>query len=81
MTARLEKAIRQLPPEKVEELADYAEFLADRLARAQADKPSFLQLSWRGAAAELAAEYPTSVDAAHAATGMIAENVERKLER
>lgn len=81
MTARLENAIRQLPPEKLEELTKYAEFLADRLARAQADKPSFLQLGWRGAAAELAAEYPTGVHAAHAASSMIAENVERKLER
>ncbi len=57
MTARRENAIRQLPPEKLEALTEYAEFLAARLARARADEPSFLQLDWRGAAANLAAEF------------------------
>lgn len=62
MTARLEKAIRLLPPEKLEALTKYAEALADR-AHARVT-PHF---RWAGALAEVKAMY-TSVELQHKAS-------------
>ena len=77
MTARLEKAIRQLPPETLEELANYAEMLVRR-TRAAASDESF-RLTWVGKGADLYPEHETGVDAAHAAGKMIRDSLERSL--
>ena len=75
MTARLEKAIQQLPPNRLEELASYAEMLV-RYEHAAASQRSY-QLGWIGKGAHLYPEHATGVDAAHAAGKMIAESLER----
>ena len=64
MTARLEKAIKQLPPEKLEELANYAELLVERTRAGAAARPMF---RWAGALADLKDQY-TSVELQHKAS-------------
>ena len=51
MTARLSKAIKQLPPDAVERVADYAESL---LVEKPKSDPSKMTLSWRGALKDVA---------------------------
>ncbi len=46
MTVRLNAAIKDLPPDAVEEVADFAEFLA---ARTTPRPTAGMTLSWRGA--------------------------------
>jgi hypothetical protein len=78
MSTRLQDAITQLPPDKVEELADYAEFLLSRLSAQRTTTPQFLKLDWAGKAADA---YPerSGVEAAHAAADLIRKSVERGL--
>jgi hypothetical protein len=80
MTTRLERAISQLPPEKLEELVNYAERLAQEAAP-PVQKPRFLKLDWVGMAADAYPEHASGVDAAHAAARMWREAVERSLPR
>jgi hypothetical protein len=68
MTARLENAIRQLPPDKIEQVTRYAESLARSTSKDGKDQ--FLSLDWVGAAAHLYPEHRTGVEAAHAAATM-----------
>ena len=69
MTTRLEKAIQQLPPEKVEQVTSYAESLVNEVAT-RAEEPRFLKLDWVGAGAHLYPEHRSGVEAAHAAAEM-----------
>lgn len=80
MSTRLENAILQLPQDKLDELADYAEFLAMKAAGAPA-QPQHLKLDWIGTAADAYPEDATGVDAAHAAMAMMREAVEKGLAR
>jgi hypothetical protein len=77
MTARLEKAIQQLSPEKLQELEDYAEALVQR-DRPAASVGSY-GLAWVGKGAHLYPEHKTGVDASHAAGKLIVESLERSL--
>ncbi len=79
MTARLEHAIRQLPPEKVEELTDYAEMLVHG-GKASGANERF-QLGWVGKGAHLYPEHISGVDAANAAGQMIIESIERPVSK
>jgi hypothetical protein len=56
MTARLENALKQLPPDALEEVADFAEFLASRRVgsvEATSERPPRLKLNWAGALSDL----------------------------
>ena len=75
MTARLEKAIRQLPADKVEQVIRYAESLA-RAANESAGQEQFLSLDWAGGAAHLYPEHHSGVEAADAAAGMWRRSIE-----
>ena len=78
MTSRLEEAIKRLPPEKVEQLADYAEFLAARNEPVDATPPpDHMNLDWIGAAGGLYPEHKSGVDAQHAAAEMRIEKLKR----
>ena len=68
MTARLEKAIRQLPPDKVEQVTNYAESLVQQVVASRKDER--LKLDWVGAAAHLNPEHKNGVEAAHAAAAL-----------
>lgn len=74
MTARLEKAIRQLPPEKIRQLEEYAESLADTALNLKAKPP---KLDWVGAASGLGKKYADGVEAAHDATRIRIEKATR----
>lgn len=76
MTARLEKAIQQLPPDKVEQLTNYAESLVQQVAASQGEERRFLKLDWIGAAAHLNPEHRSGVEAAHAAAEMWRKSAE-----
>ena len=78
MTKRLEDALRQLPPDAVEQVADFAEFLARRCT---STVPQKLKLDWVGAAADAYPEHTSGVDAARAAGQLMGEAVERSLEK
>ena len=78
MTTRLEKVIQQLPPQKLEQLVDYAEFLAARTPTAPTVAPSnSLKLDWVGAAADLYPEHQSGVEAMHAVNEMRIEKLKR----
>ena len=74
MTTRLEQAIRQLPPEKVEEVTKFAESLAQH---GQAQSPRFLSLDWAGRAADAYPEHQSGVEAEDAAMQMMIESMDR----
>lgn len=54
MTARLSKAIKQLPPDAVERVADYAESLLVEKPKSDTSK---MTLSWMGGLADMADQY------------------------
>jgi hypothetical protein len=64
MTARLEKAIRELPPEDIERLTEIAEQMANRPSVAESQG---FELKWAGALARLADTYD-SVELQHKAS-------------
>lgn len=80
MSTRLENAIHQLPQDKLDELADYAEYLAMKAAGASA-QPQHLKLDWVGAAADAYPEDTSGVEAAHAVMAMMRDAVEKGLAR
>lgn len=75
MTDRLEKAIRQLPADKVEQVTRYAESLAHARSAPDGDD-QFLALDWAGGAAHLHPEHRSGVDAAHAAAELWRKSVD-----
>lgn len=79
MTARLEKVLRELSPEEIEKVSDFAEFLASR--QPVSLEQARLLLDWAGAAASLKDRYASGVDAAHDALNIMAESAERNLHR
>lgn len=83
MTKRLEEALRQLPDDQIEKVADFAEILAKRRqARAGLKEDiRFLKLDWVGMAADAYPEHSSGVEAAHAAAEMIRQSVERSLSK
>ena len=76
MTARLEKALQQLPHDKVEQVTRYAESLAHEVNASQRREQQFLTLDWAGGAAHLYPEHRSGVDAAHAAAEMWRESLD-----
>lgn len=66
MTPRLQNALRRLPPEKIEALADFAEFLATREGADMPDGTDRMTLAWAGALADERDRYASGVDLAHA---------------
>lgn len=76
MGSRLERAITQLPPDKVEELADYAEFLLSKISSADQQERQFMKLDWAGKAADA---YPecSGVEASHVAGELIRQKLDR----
>jgi hypothetical protein len=64
MSPRPEEALRILPADKVEEVAQFAERLA---AKHQSAPNRFLEISWKGAAKNLRDDYASGVDMAHEA--------------
>ncbi len=77
MTSRLEQAIKQLTPTQVDELADFAEFLASREdAQRSADQ---IDMSWVGCMSDSADA--SGVDAVHRINkeriGMLAINADK----
>ena len=76
MTARLEHAVRQLSPEDVKAVEDYAEALAAR--QRPNDGAKHFGLDWVGKGAEAYSEQ-SGVDAAHAASRAWLESIERSL--
>lgn len=73
MSSRLERAIRRLSPVAVEEVADFAEYLAERQSAASV-KPRHLRLDWIGAASGLRNDYASGVEAAHTAKDLMAQS-------
>jgi hypothetical protein len=76
MSARLDKALTQLPPEKIEQIADYAESLVRQQNSPQQSK-QFLELGWVGKAADAYPEHSSGVEAAHAVGDMIRASLDR----
>lgn len=83
MTSRLENALRQLPPDQIEKVAEFAESLARRTHQpATAEpKPKYLKLDWVGMAADAYPEHASGVEAAHAVGDMIRESIDRSRPR
>jgi hypothetical protein len=80
MTTRLRKAIECLPPDKLESLTDYAEFLAkDSTGKTASPQSRFLELGWVGKGADAYPQHESGVDAAHAAAEMRRDAIERSL--
>jgi hypothetical protein len=63
MTVRLEKALRELPPEEIETVSAFAEFLAGKHRKGALASPTF---SWAGALAG-SSEHDTAVELQHKA--------------
>ena len=86
MTERLNAALRRLPDQLQDEVADFAEFLADRRkpATPAADEPprELRRLDISSWAGKLEPLFPgeTGVDASHAATAEMLRLAEGKLE-
>jgi hypothetical protein len=74
MTARLEKAIKKLTPEEVEQVADFAEFLVRH--KPPAGKSDGGKSDWRGALSHLKDRY-TSVELQHLANKWRDEELSR----
>jgi len=77
MTVRLEEALRQLTPQDIERLTQFAETLA-RMELAKAGE-GHLNLEWAGAASGAYPEYQSGVDAAHGALAMMRQALEKGL--
>ena len=78
MTERLNKAIKRLDPQELEQVTSLAEALARRhVGSGQA----CLKLGWVGSLASDYPEYASGVDAAHAATKMWRESIDRNLSK
>ncbi len=75
MTARLEKAVRQLPPEQVKLVERYAESLAVAASSPLVGKRPMLD--WIGAASNSGKKYSSGVEAAHDANRIRVENAKR----
>ncbi|MGC9347313.1 MAG: DUF2281 domain-containing protein [Anaerolineae bacterium] len=56
MTRRLEQLVEQLPPDMVQEVEDFAEFLLEKRAAGSRGK---LEFRWAGALEDLRDEYST----------------------
>jgi hypothetical protein len=76
MSSRLEKAITQLPPEKIEQVAEFAEALV-REQSGQNQSKEFLELGWVGKAADAYPEHESGVEAAHSVGQQIRDALDR----
>ncbi len=64
MTQRLAEAIREMSPEALAQLEDFAVFLKEHKPK-PAEKPRYLSLSWAGSLSHLKDQYASGVDLAH----------------
>ena len=64
MAPRIEEALKILPADKVEEVAEFAERLATSYQKHGASR-QYPKIVWAAAAKELKKEYPSGVDMAH----------------
>jgi hypothetical protein len=79
MSSKIEQAIRQLSPDKLRRLEQYAQQLIDESEGAKGS--DHLQLDWVGKAADAYPEHQSGVDAAHAALEMMRRALERDTPR
>jgi hypothetical protein len=75
MTARFNAVVQSVPPELEREAT---ELLEELLARHPQSPPPKLKMRWAGALAHLKGQYPSGVEAAHAAVREWTEMVEKK---
>jgi hypothetical protein len=76
MSSKIEQAIRQLSPDKLRRLEQFAQQLIDEPEQ-QPGCPSHLQLDWIGKAADEYPEHQSGVEAAHAALDMMRRALDR----
>jgi len=76
MTQRLAAAIREMSPEALAELEDFAEFLQQRKPK-PAEPPRYLSLSWAGSLSHLKDQYASGVELAHDINRQRAEDAVR----
>jgi hypothetical protein len=80
MTAKLAQAIREMSPEALRELEDFAEFLSKQKPR-QHTTDRRLSLNWAGGLSDLKDQYASGVELAHAIRDEWADSAGKPRER
>ena len=75
MTQRLAAAIREMSPEALAELEDFAEFLQQRKPRTLTGPARRLRMDWAGALSHLKDQYASGVELQHAIVDEWADSV------